>query len=507
MSKGRRYDAEPKLNIKKVFAVIIALAVIVMFIFIIKGLLSKDKTTGKISSQSYFTIFKDNKWGVIDLNGDIVIDPSYQEMILVPNEKNPVFICTYDVNYETGEYKTKVLNNKNEEIFTNYDKVETIENKDENNNLWYEKNILKVKKDSKYGLINLSGKELTGIEYDEISPIFGIENAYKVKKDSKYGIIDNEGKKVIETKYADIDIIGEDNKSGYIIKNDSSKYGIIDYSDNLLVEAKYDSIEKVYGNEMYVVTTSGKQKLIKKDGTEVLTTGFEEIKQILSEQENAVIFTKSGKYGVMRTTGEILINAEYDNLKETKSGIFIAKKDNKYGIIDIKKEQKVAFDYSNITYNSKADIYISEDSNFNANILNGNLETKVNGILIELNEDKGYIKIRIDDKCKYYNFKFEEKKESDIFPNRTLFLDKKDGKYGFMDKNGNVVIDYVYDDATEQNDYGYAGIKKDGKWGSINSKGEIIQEPTYNLDNYMLINFVGRWHLGLDLNINYYNQQ
>ena len=66
MSRGRRYDTEPKLNMKKVFAVIIAIIVIIMFIFIIKSLLTKDNSTGKIVSKSYFTSYKDNKWGVID---------------------------------------------------------------------------------------------------------------------------------------------------------------------------------------------------------------------------------------------------------------------------------------------------------------------------------------------------------------------------------------------------------------------------------------------------------
>ena len=159
-SRGRRYE-EPKLNMKKVFAVIIAIAVIIMFIFIIKKLLVKDKDTGTISSSSYFALYKDNKWGVINSNGDIVIDPAYQEMIVIPNSKNAIFICTYDIDYETGKYKTKVLNEKNQEIFTNYDKVEAIANKDENNNLWYEENILKVEKNGKYGIINSTGKELT----------------------------------------------------------------------------------------------------------------------------------------------------------------------------------------------------------------------------------------------------------------------------------------------------------------------------------------------------------
>ena len=87
-----------------------------------------------------------------------------------------------------------------------------------------------------------------------------------------------------------------------------------------------------------------------------------------------------------------------------------------------------------------------------------------------------------------------------------MFLSKKDGKYGFLDKSGKVIVDYIYDDATEQNKYGYAAVKKDGKWGSIDNKGTLIQEPTYNLDDYLKIDFIGRWHYGKDVNMNYYNQ-
>ena len=506
MSRGRRYDSEPKLNIKKVIAVIIAIAVIVMFVLAIKGLLSKDETSGKITSQSYFAAYKDNKWGVINQEGEYVIDPSYQEMIIIPNNKQGVFICNYDVNYTTEEYKTKVLNAENKEIFTEYDKVEALQNKDENNNLWYEEEVLKVEKDGKYGLIDFTGKEVISIEYDEISVIDGIENSFKVKKDDKYGIVDSDGKVVVEPQYADIDILGKDNKSGFIFKNDSGKYGIIDYSNNIVLEANYDGIEKVYGNDMYVVTVSGKQRLVNKAGEDVLTTGFDSIKQILSNQTNSVIYVKSSKYGVMNTSGEVLVNASYDDLKEAKSGILIAKQNGKYGIINISNEQKLAFDYSSITYNEKADIYIADDSDFNSNLLNSEFETKLTGILSELNTDKGYIKLSIDNNYKYYNFKFEEKQEIELFPNRTLFLNKQDGKYGYVDKNGKVIIDYIYDDATEQNDYGYVAVKKDGKWGSIDSKGNIIQEPTYDLEDYLLIDFIGRWHLGLDVNMNSYNQ-
>ena len=92
-SRGKRYE-EPKLNMKKVFAVIIAIAVIIMFVAIIKGLLTKEEPTGKVVSKSYFAAYKDNKWGVIDSVGNNVIDPSYAEMITIPDNKTGIF-CQY----------------------------------------------------------------------------------------------------------------------------------------------------------------------------------------------------------------------------------------------------------------------------------------------------------------------------------------------------------------------------------------------------------------------------
>ena len=284
-------------------------------------------------------------------------------------------------------------------MYQEYENVQAIPTETTYDGIPFEKTVLKFKKDGKYGLINFDGKEVIPTEYDEITVIPQIENSFKVKKDSKYGIVDSDGKTVIQAQYADIDVLGKDNKSGFIVKTDNGKYGIVDYSNTLILETKYDSVEKVYGNDMYVVTENGKQKLVNKSGNDVLTEGFDSIKQILANQENAVIFTKSGKYGVIKTTGEILIDPQYDNLEETKVGTFIASKDGKYGIIDINKEEKLPFEYNSITFNEKADLYVAEDSNFNAKILNSNLETKAEGILSELNENKGYLKLRIDNNC------------------------------------------------------------------------------------------------------------
>ncbi len=503
-SKGKRYDEEqPKLNMKKVIAVIIAIIIIIMFIFYLKDLFSNKEPNARITSKSYFSIFQDGRWGVIDNEGNIVIDPAYEEMIVIPDAKTDIFLCTYDVNYEDGSYQTKALNAQNEEILTEYQSIQALSNKD-NNHVWYESNVLKVGKDGNYGTIDSHGKELLPIAYQEITPLLGVENALVIQKDGVYGIARNDGKIVIEPQYTQISALGQNSIAGYIVQDSNGKYGIVGYSANTILPCQYDGILPVYGNDLYVVKKGEKQVLVDKQGVEVLTTGFDEITQILKSQENGVIFKQNEKYGVMKTSGEVTLKAEYDTLQEAKTGILIYQQGEKFGVIDVKGEQKIEPQYTNITYQETADIYIAEKANFEANIIDNTFTTKLSGMVLEFNTDHGYIKLLENGVTQYYSFQFEEKQEQDLFPNRTLFLKKQDGKYGFVNKQGEVVVDYQYDDATEQNDYGYAGIKKDGKWGAIDSTGKVIQEPIYDLEKYLLVNFIGRWHLGEDINMNYY---
>lgn len=65
--RGRRFDNEPKLNIKKVLAFIIAIAVIIMVFLSVKNLLTKEKKNQSVSVETtYFSVIENNKWGVID---------------------------------------------------------------------------------------------------------------------------------------------------------------------------------------------------------------------------------------------------------------------------------------------------------------------------------------------------------------------------------------------------------------------------------------------------------
>ena len=116
----------------------------------------------------------------------------------------------------------------------------------------------------------------------------------------------------------------------------------------------------------------------------------------------------------------------------------------------------------------------------------------------------GFIRVRVSNEYKYYNFKLDEKTNKDVYVANTLFTYKENGKYGFKDKDGKVVVEAKYDDATEQNDCGYVAVKKDGKWGSLDQFGNVVVEPKYNLDNNEEIDFIGKWHVSADMNANYY---
>ncbi len=505
--RARRYEDTPKLNVKKIIAVIVLILVIIMFVVGIKSLLESNSrsTSGKIESISYYTAYDNGKWGVIDSYGEYVIDATYDDMIIIPDSTKAVFICTYDVNYQDGTYKTKVLNEKNKEIIKGYEKVEAISNYDKSENLWYETGVVKVQKNGKFGLADFAGKEILACDYDKIESIQGLQTALLITKDGKYGVCDISGNVIIEPNYKEIKKIEDNYKNGFIVVNDEGKCGIIGFDKQEVLECKYDEIKPINSTEVFIVKQDGKYIAINQQGETILENKFDDVEDI--DEEN-IIAKKNGKFGIIDKEGKTKVDFIYDELKFASSELCIGLKNDKYGVITTSGEEKLAFNSIDISYVSAGNFIIADylvDNKLTSKVINSDFEEKITGIVTEVNSSKGYIRVHTeDDTYKYYNFKFEEISASSVLTSNTLFLSKKDGKYGFVDKDGNVVVDYIYDDATEQNSSGYAGIKKDELWGSIDSKGKVVVEPEYNLDNNLKIDFIGAWHLCEDRNAGYY---
>lgn len=497
MSRGRRYNNEPKLNIKKVIAVIVAIAVIVMFVIAIKNLLNSDSSSSKLVSASYFLINKDNKWGVIDNNSKIVIEPTYDETIIIPDNKKDVFIINYDVNYDNNTYKTKVLNAKGKEILIDFDIIKALENYDENKNLWYEENVLLIQKDGKYGLINFNGDTILATEYDDIYALKGAKNSIVTVRDKKLGLVNDLGKKIINNEFEEIKYLGDNSKT-YVVKKDE-KYGV-----NEILDCKYQDVKIIDNKDAFCVKESGEYKVINAEEKQVLNEKFDSIEDI---KDGIILYKYKNEFLAYNYNTEKKINKAYKELRYTSDNMFIAKIDNSYGIIDIDGETKLEAKYAKINYYEDVNIYELENNEDLNTILDKNLKEIAIGIVNDTNYDKSYIKVWTEEGYKYYKLNGDEKAESEILTQNNLFLSKQNGKYGFVDKNGKVIVDYIYDDARGQNNFGYIAVKKNGLWGSLDKKGNVICEPKYNLDENLLIDFIGEYHLGKDLNLMFYTNK
>jgi hypothetical protein len=57
-------------------------------------------------------------------------------------------------------------------------------------------------------------------------------------------------------------------------------------------------------------------------------------------------------------------------------------------------------------------------------------------------------------------------------------LVKKAGKYGFVNKEGKILVPLIYDEASTMNE-GYAPVRKGTIWGFVDSTGKVLVEPQY----------------------------
>jgi hypothetical protein len=195
-----------------------------------------------------------------------------------------------------------------------------------------------------------------------------------------------------------------------------------------------------------------------------------------------ITINNQGKYGVVDSSNTTLIDNKYSYIEYVFDKYFIFTDENKSGLIDYTGRKVLENKYSvvqningtNIIQATNSDTGISEIYNKNIEKV---AETKNAHIYLKDN----YIKILSDDTMMYVDYDGNVKKAQDLFPNNSIFAQKQNGKWGYVDISGNVVVDYIYDMAMDVNEYGFAAIKKDGKWGVIDGNKQVIKEPVYTI--------------------------
>lgn len=559
-----------KKNIITIIILIIIIAIIVG-IFIYKGIMEKEKeyNIAEVNKYNYFSLKENEKFGVIDNQGNIIIEPQYDD-VKIPNPEKNVFIC-----YE-GQ-TTKVMNDKKEQIYAEYNNITPLVLKNVSTDLRYEKSVLKYEEDGKYGLISLEGKKITNPIYEEIDTLQYKEGEFVIKKDNKYGImnmngyviinpeydnikadayyspdtgykndgyivsnttdegyrygyIDNEGNKILDTNYNDLYrinyegetylICAENGKYGLFNKNKNiipneyqaityiegdnlclvqkgKKYGIITLEGSMILQVRYNQID-INGDYIYTTDENSEIKVYDKKGNEVEVNQNTTISTIQENPEYKIyIDTSNGTtlYSIYQGENKIT-NGNYNYIGYLSNNNYIASRQNeKLGVIDQNENIKLEMKYDTIRKIDGTNLVEADIQSTNTiELYNSNLEKIAEMNNATLTIEDNYIKLSSTTEIRYFDLEGKEKQNTEIFPENTIFAKSQNGKWGFVDKNGQVVIDYQYDEVTEQNEYGFAGIKLNDKWGIVNKNGKIIVEPTYEINAEETPEFIGTYY-------------
>ena len=526
-----------------------------------------------VSNIEYNTVEVDNKYGVIDRKGNIVIEPTYN-VIQIPNPSKPVFICMSNYNTETKEYETKVLNDRKEQVITGYSNIQAIPANSTADNIPFENTVLRYKKNDKYGLISLDGKEITDAIYDEISSVTYKEGMLLVKQDGKYGVININGKVVIKPEYDNItvdnyyDVNTEYQRTGFIvctIKDEGYRYGYVDYRGKKILDTIYTEVERVTDledkkdiyivaykdgqagllknkklildyeyediiyyayNDVFIVQRNGKQGITDRKGnmkidtkytnisfggiyvnavdenneTKILDLNGNEIsdgyiaKMPTKDGEHYIVYDEEGIYKIIDKSGNVVIDNKYTNIEEIADNYYIVANNRNNGIIDLTGKSLVDLKYNSIVELDNTELLQANISaTSTVSLINKNMQVVVTMDNANIDVEDGYIRLYSETEDKYFDYAGNELSAKDVFPNNKIYAQEENGKWGFVDKNGNTIVQNEYDRVTELNEYGFAGIEKDGKWGVIDENGQIVQEPIYELDE-ISPSFIGKYY-------------
>lgn len=204
--------------------------------------------------------------------------------------------------------------------------------------------LLKLQKNKKWGLYNFNHEAITEIKYEYI---FSSVNNLYIVKDKNWGVINMSGKDIIPITYKHISLHA---KKYFITENNEGNYGVFDSSGVNTIPFNY-LFFRLWKDKVFA-EKSGKPIILNLEtGTEITIDAdqFKHPEHLLYEKWDKQVFVKNGKYGVLSIENKVLIPSKYDSLQPIYvSGEFMAKQNEKYGIIDSKGNIKQPFVFDKI---------------------------------------------------------------------------------------------------------------------------------------------------------------
>lgn len=397
---------------KKISIVVISIIIVISLVISILASNQDNIKQTEDTTINYSIIEENGKKGVSQ-NGNTIIDPQYND-IIIPNSHKAVFMC------KTGD-ENKFVNDKNEEIFKNYNHVQLIEYE----TLKYEKNILIYEEDGKYGLLGINGEMITQPKYEEISTLGHRSGEVLTKENGKYGVIDEKGNIKIKNRYDSIQLDGyytdENgyNKSGYIVCLTTSqgyRYGYYDCDAVQVLQEEYNQITRltqIKSNDIYLIAAKNGQYGVFINNTKIINNQYQSIDY--NPDLQIFIVERTGKYGAINLKGAEILKTEYSQL-EVKGIYIYATKDGESKVFDINAKE-VNIPFNTVITSTLSSKYFIKNEDGKYFVVNSSFENL-------LEQTYNFIEYAYDD---YFIVTNEQE------------------KVGVIDSEGNIVIDFNYD--------------------------------------------------------------
>ena len=225
----------------------------------------------------------------------------------------------------------------------------------------------------------------------------------------------------------------------------NEKYGFITTDGKFLIAPQFEEANvflgastAVYdGKEWFMINTSGYK--VARPSSEVESLSF--------INNGKILVKKNGKYGYTSSSFDIADELPYEEASNFKNGIAAVKVDNKWALINTSEENITDFVFDEIVLDE--------------------YKTCINSEVIFVKKDDSYYMI---DKT---GSKITETMFDAVYPfvSKTMAAVCIDGKWGFVDTLGNMVIEPQYEQAKSFCN-GLAPVRVGDLWGYISSNGE-----------------------------------
>lgn len=255
----------------------------------------------------YLYSVKNNKLGVIDKNGKVIITPKYDNFLKL-NDRDIM------IGYKDG--KSYLIN-----LETKKEKLLDYENFGEES-----EGMILTLKDRKLGYIDIEGNEIIPNKYEAAFKVQMGSKYLQVKENEKWMLVNKKGEVYKELPYDDL---GE-YKDGYILVVSNNKLGYIDDEGNEKIVPQFIYATS-FKNGYAVVGEESGFGVINKENEKVIPLIYDEVEI----KDNYVYVKMDNKRGILDLNGHEILPVIYDELGDIENNILFYKKDNESGYMEL----------------------------------------------------------------------------------------------------------------------------------------------------------------------------